>query len=166
MSHKCPSCGSSQTASITVAQARETQTGKFGGLGLSASGDAGIFGGVTTSTSAFGESLSGPDNIYDRRSTSGPLFLALAGGVVAMFAGLNFAYAKRGEAYNAGFLTAVCTLAFIAGVVWYFVNLRFNSASLKAMSKINAKRHLDHARSWVCYQCGAKFQPKADVSQG
>lgn len=152
-------CGSGQTASVQVAKARETTSGKFGGLGINTSGEAGVFGGATTSTSAFGRSLAPPGEIYQQRSTSGPLVIATLAGITSMIAYVMYSAARTSERGTPRAVAIASAAAFLCCLIWYVINLRFNSESRRAMSSVNDKRLSEWASSWVCYQCGYRFDP-------
>ncbi len=158
MSHKCPSCGSAQTASITVAQARETHHGSFGGIGVDTGGDLGVFGGKTSTTTAFGKTLSATHIEADKRSQLLPTIFIVAGGFVAFV--FFFRSGEKSAAAAGALIVAVVSTVFaIAGFFWFLANASFNKTAAGIEAGYQARERAKWAKLWVCYQCGMKFEP-------
>lgn len=159
MSYKCPSCGSSQTASIGVARARETQSGKFGGLGIDTGGEIGVFGGVTSSTSAFGKTLAPRAMTAEKRTTIVPAIVIVLGGFLAFVFWIRAGGVPRGDRGQLYFAAIVALVAAVAGVVWFAVNAMFNAKAEEIEVGYQARENAKWSKKWVCYQCGEKFDP-------
>ena len=159
MGHKCPACGSDQTASIKIAQARETKTGKFGALGIDMGGDVGFFGGGSATTSKFAASLTQP-KIPEKSGQDVPAGLIILGWAVAIGCIAWAFFAERQADKASRFMTAAFGIfAALVGHYWMRSNEKRNAMIPDMTAADIAKRKDEWERQWVCYQCGEKFTP-------
>lgn len=159
MSYKCPNCDSSQTASIQVARSRETQTGKFGGVGVSLGGDVGAVGGMTSSTTTFGRSLAPRAMIADKRNQIVPAAIIVIGLLGTFATWFTYAESKPSGAAKALTMAILLTAFLLAGFAWFIANTIHNMKAETIEAGYQARENAKWSKMWVCYQCGNKFEP-------
>lgn len=142
----CPKCGSDNTQSFKMANQMGTTSGKLGGVGLSADGDIGLGGGVSSARTGVAKLTAPPEHEHSAgRSVAIILLLLVANSAIFI---LLMLVLQPIPAVIGGSVLAIG----LSGFTYY--KLKQSNPKAEAAYKA-AMMKWEH--SWICMKCGNTF---------
>jgi predicted nucleic-acid-binding Zn-ribbon protein len=143
---KCSKCGSDNTQSFKMANKMGTTSGTLAGVGLSADGDIGVGGGVSSTRTALAELTAPPEHDHSAGRSVAIIFLLLVANSVIFV--LLMLVMEPTPAVITGSVLAI-------GVsVFTYYMLKQSNPKAEAVYKA-AMMKWEH--SWICMKCGHTF---------
>ena len=153
----CPQCQSEQTSSYRMLWMSGTASGNVSGIGVTAGGNVGVFGGSSSQQTYLAQSVAPPST----PSFRGGVFGCLVPFIVFLFATtilrLVFTYLRSAAP---GLMAAIApsnAAGFGLGIVCIFGSLVLRAVYLQWRKQRLAPVQETWERSWLCLKCGTRW---------